>query len=154
MSSLATQKIYREVNREREVLRHREYRLANLEKVRAAARRRYQKNKERYRKIREANRELLRERSRKYNAANRHKIYEYSLKQLYNLTIDQYNAMVEAQGGVCKICGKPGKLVVDHNHTTKIVRGLLCNNCNHVLGHAHDNPEILQRAIEYLKAGV
>jgi hypothetical protein len=49
------------------------------------------------------------------------------------LTIAQYDELLEAQGGVCAICGRPPKnrrLAVDHNHKTGKIRGLLCWVCN------------------------
>ena len=56
----------------------------------------------------------------------------------------------------CNICGKSWdgeseKLCIDHCHTTGVIRGILCKNCNHVLGHARDSIQTLERAIEYLK---
>jgi len=54
------------------------------------------------------------------------------------------------QGGLCAICGKSCKLNVDHCHETNKIRGLLCFNCNLLLGHAKDNISILSNAIEYL----
>ena len=51
----------------------------------------------------------------------------------------------------CPICGSEEPLVVDHDHSTQEVRGLICNNCNLVLGHAKDNIETLQNAIAYLQ---
>ncbi len=56
-----------------------------------------------------------------------------------------YKRMLEGQNGVCKICkkvnnrmnyktGKPERLVVDHDHETKKVRGLLCHKCNLAVG--------------------
>lgn len=50
----------------------------------------------------------------------------------------------------CMICGAQEKLVVDHNHNTDKVRGLLCNHCNRGLGHFRDNTETLLKAIDYL----
>ena len=54
----------------------------------------------------------------------------------------------------CDICGSDitgkRKRHIDHCHETLKFRGLLCNNCNHGLGHFKDNPSILQRAITYL----
>lgn len=41
-------------------------------------------------------------------------------------------------------------MYIDHNHTTGEVRGLLCSNCNTILGLCNDNIIILQSAISYL----
>lgn len=71
----------------------------------------------------------------------------------YGVTIEKYNQMFEAQNGVCAICGEASNdksLAVDHDHQTKVVRGLLCISCNLSIGHARDSIEILQKAIEYL----
>jgi hypothetical protein len=50
----------------------------------------------------------------------------------------------------CMICGSIEKLVVDHNHKTNKVRGMLCNHCNRGLGHFRDNQKTLLKAIDYL----
>lgn len=80
---------------------------------------------------------------------------EKRLKAEYGLTAEQYDAMVEAQGGLCAICGQveDGKpLVVDHCHDSGRVRGLLCNACNAGLGFMRDSQRSLLRAVEYLRA--
>ena len=80
------------------------------------------------------------------------KIKDYYEK--YGITYAEYNLMLRKQHYKCKICKIPeGKkaLSVDHNHITGKVRGLLCNNCNSLLGYAKDNPIILQLAIDYLE---
>lgn len=70
--------------------------------------------------------------------------------------------MLEAQNGVCAICGKPESrrskktghiyaLHVDHDHKTGDIRGLLCHHCNAGLGHFADNVEAMEKAIAYLK---
>lgn len=41
--------------------------------------------------------------------------------------------------------------MVDHDHATGLVRGLICINCNYMLGHAKDNPLIILSAFKYLK---
>ena len=73
-----------------------------------------------------------------------------------NLTVDWYNLKLEEQERKCPICERTveetGKrLVVDHNHSTGKVRGLLCTRCNTNLGGFSDSVEILQKAIDYLK---
>jgi hypothetical protein len=64
--------------------------------------------------------------------------------------------MLQKQNGVCKICLKPETragccLAVDHDHKTRVVRGLLCGSCNNALGRLKDDPEIAMRAHHYLK---
>lgn len=59
----------------------------------------------------------------------------------YKLTRADYEAMVQAQNGKCQICERSSikKLVVDHDHATGNVRGLLCQGCNMLVG-ALENP--------------
>jgi len=77
------------------------------------------------------------------------------LKSAYNITLEQYDRMLTEQDNVCVICGtdypgKQGRFVVDHNHVTGEVRGLLCNQCNVGLGALQDNPSLLLKAAQYL----
>ena len=81
----------------------------------------------------------------------------------YNLTLDQYHSMFENQDFGCAICGVEDnerttkakkcfrELVVDHNHDTGKVRGLLCGTCNSLIGYAKENIAILQNAQRYLE---
>jgi hypothetical protein len=76
-----------------------------------------------------------------------------SLKRHFNLTLEEYAALLNAQGGTCAICRSlPGdtSLCVDHCHTTGRVRGLLCRLCNTALGQFQDSMEHLARAMLYL----
>ena len=78
------------------------------------------------------------------------------LKRKYGMTVEQYDAMLEAQGGGCFICGRPPRedisLHVDHDHSTGRVRGTLCFCCNNALADFKEDPHLLQKAITYLVA--
>lgn len=54
----------------------------------------------------------------------------------------------------CVICGANEKLVIDHDHNTGKIRGLLCGHCNRGLGHFRDDPTLLEFAAQYLYASV
>lgn len=85
----------------------------------------------------------------------------------YGITIDDYFALLEKQGGVCAICGRGpenfevtdkngvvksySRFLVDHDHKTGTVRGLLCRGCNSGLGHFQDSTDVMFKAISYLK---
>lgn len=79
----------------------------------------------------------------------------------YGMTLEQYDELFGRQNGECFICSQPetvrsknGKvklLAVDHDHKTGIVRGLLCNRCNVILGLADDNIDLLKDIIDYLR---
>ena len=89
------------------------------------------------------------------------------LKRRFGITPEDYESMLEGQGGGCAICGRfdglhqgrsrlgreeePTRFAVDHCHKTGVVRGLLCMNCNTAIGCFQDNTSILEKAIEYLQ---
>ena len=52
----------------------------------------------------------------------------------------------------CVICGNEEALVVDHDHQSGKIRGMLCNHCNRGLGHFRDDPMLLEFAAQYLYA--
>ena len=91
----------------------------------------------------------------------RNSVYDYDkrLRVKYDLTLKDYNRMLEQQKGLCAICkqpetciqsGKVRRLTVDHNHLTGKVRGLLCIICNTKLG-VLENREFVDNAIDYIK---
>lgn len=108
----------------------------------------------------EKNREKCMEASTRWRKENPEKCKRYQrsskLRREYGLTIEEWDTMFEAQGGLCAACGtdrpggKAGVLQVDHNHRTGAVRGLLCNGCNAALGHVDDNISRLLDLINYI----
>ena len=114
--------------------------------------------------------ECARERQRGYYAKNRERILERldriprdvrqkltrdsHLKRKYGISAADYDAIFIRQGRCCAICKSPNTNSrgwhTDHCHTTGFVRGILCSNCNPMLGYANDSPSILVSAIAYL----
>ncbi len=83
------------------------------------------------------------------------------LQRTYGIGVKEYILLYTKQSGKCAICGTHQRdvkrmLAVDHCHTTGIIRGLLCGNCNTGIGFFGDDIEELKKAIEYLSksAGV
>lgn len=78
------------------------------------------------------------------------------LKRKFGISVDEYDAMLAEQGGVCAVCSRlptPGiSLHVDHDHETGRIRGLLCFRCNNALGDLEDDPGLLRAAARYLEA--
>lgn len=99
------------------------------------------------------------ERLKKWEEEHRQHRYaqrrEHQLRQKYGLTQAAVEAMIAGQGGVCAICGleewgKKGPMV-DHDHATGLVRGILCWACNTAVGMVRDRPEIADKVASYLR---
>ncbi len=86
---------------------------------------------------------------------------EARLRNRYGIGAADYDRMLTEQGGVCAVCGQPptkrntrahwdGKLCIDHDHDTGQVRGLLCNDCNLVVGYGRTEA-VLLAAAAYLR---
>ena len=76
------------------------------------------------------------------------------LKRKYGITLEQYDAMLESQGGCCAICRRPPRddisLHVDHHHGSGRLRGLLCFSCNVTVGHMREERDRLRAIADYL----
>jgi hypothetical protein len=75
-------------------------------------------------------------------------------RYIYGLTPKMEASLKEAQQHKCPGCLRDlssVKVHVDHDHISGRVRGLLCFSCNVSLGHLNDDPEILQRLMDYLR---
>ncbi len=155
----------------------REWCLKNKESRKKTQRKYYQSHKEKEaektRKWRSANKEKIAERVQKYNrqyhVAHRTEILEHQKKWRlengkdyfvrhrylkYNLTLEEADELLVKQDHKCPICKTPlleTKRVIDHDHKTNKVRGILCNSCNLGLGLFKEDPKILESAINYLR---
>jgi hypothetical protein len=110
----------------------------------------------------EANRIYSRNRSREATRA-------INVKSRYGITIGQVDDLLAAQGGGCAICHTKESgtrdWCVDHDHACcppirnlhacgKCVRGIVCYNCNNMLGYSIDSPETLMAGVTYLMSRV
>lgn len=125
-----------------------EYRKRNKDKI--ALRRKGKKNvikdiekhNAKRREWYEMNKELINARAREWRKKNKSLVDLNgrigNLRRRWGLTIEQYDAMLDAQGGVCAICGTHNqnkrRFAVDHDHSIGTIRGLLCVLCNTSLG--------------------
>jgi hypothetical protein len=107
------------------------------------------------------NREKARANLKRCKARNPDSYESSRLKHYFGITLDQYRAMMESQGGVCAVCkrpedtltarGKVKKMAVDHCHKTGRVRGLLCQRCNNAIGYAREDAGIIRSILQYLE---
>lgn len=90
-------------------------------------------------------------------ARGHHWRFARHIQATYGISYDRYLVLLERQGGKCAVCRteNPGPkrnyFCVDHCHTTGVVRGLLCDNCNLGIGKLRDDPDILRKAADYLE---
>lgn len=107
------------------------------------------------------------DRARAWYVANLDKAFATQLRRKFGITREQYDAMLAEQGGMCAICGAPPaakrnarrrqgvmitpRLVVDHDHATGKVRGLLCSACNRGIGFLKDDAATVRFALKYLE---
>lgn len=75
------------------------------------------------------------------------------IRRVYGLTEEQYNELL---GTSCPICLRPWsdtvRPVVDHDHHSGEVRGVLCFYCNHRVVGRHRDGLLMSRVADYLLA--
>ena len=102
-------------------------------------------------------RDCLREREAKQRAPKREKLArQRHLRRCekYGITEQQYREMQDKQNGRCAICGKPltkAQQVIDHDHISGKVRGIVHSHCNLVLGNSREDASVLLGAVRYLR---
>lgn len=129
--------------------------------------------RERQYRWREANPDKWKANQDRYNAkrladpGHRRRKREAQIQRTYGLSVEELDVLLAAQDGVCAICRRPPRgrpngnarpdhvpsLHVDHCHGSGRVRGLLCGNCNTMIGLAGEDPAVLAAAIAYLQEG-
>lgn len=106
------------------------------------------------------NKEKIKASSKKWRTDNKEKVKlldrEARLRNRYGMNSEDYDALYDKQKGYCAICTTHQSLLkralcVDHCHKTGKIRGLLCDDCNKGLGFFDDNPELIRKAIDYVK---
>ncbi|HET7713537.1 MAG TPA: endonuclease domain-containing protein [Patescibacteria group bacterium] len=80
--------------------------------------------------------------------ANKANIKERDRKRLYGLDAGRYDEIALAQEYHCAICDKEKPLVIDHDHDSGQVRGLLCRTCNTQLGWFERHMDSVIRYLE------
>lgn len=76
------------------------------------------------------------------------------LMRKYGITTDDKERMIKEQKNKCLICKcdlRKIKSVIDHDHQTGKVRGILCYKCNLVLGVIENNQAIITPSLAYLR---
>ncbi len=87
---------------------------------------------------------------------NNHKVSSaIQAKKNYGISRENFKTLMAAK--CCEICKKEFTINnnkdkhIDHCHTSKKIRGILCFNCNTALGKFRDDSKLLLEAIKYLK---
>lgn len=85
----------------------------------------------------------------------RPEVKERRLQRTYGLTTEAFESMLIGQGSACAICNSsdwgPKGPVIDHDHESGVIRGIICHRCNIGIGMFDDNPKLLQNATMYLE---
>ena len=113
-----------------------------------------EKTKESYRKYYLKNRDKkLAQGKIRYEKTKELKKWQ-TIERKYKITKEDFNNMLESQGGKCAICGDENinqwTLNIDHCHKTGKIRGILCNLCNTALGSFKEDISLIKNAINYL----
>jgi hypothetical protein len=135
-------------------IKHQEYLVKERERSKNKRKKIYSNSdlKQKYNEYQKDYAHKNKEKIKNYSSRSSEEWKKRNLCRRYNITVEQYDAMLQQQLGLCKICNQqPKKICVDHCHETGIVRGLLCGTCNTAIGLFKENINTLQSAIKYLQ---
>lgn len=83
----------------------------------------------------------------------------HNMMTRYGINVADFNRILAAQGGACAICRSPVNgttkraMSVDHCHTSRAIRGILCLRCNCAIGLFDDSTEKMLSAVAYITKG-
>lgn len=124
-------------------------------------RRRMKEDPEKLAAHREYMREYAKRNAEKLRANNLNLYYKHNLRIRLRKKGIEHTAYVESyinnHDGMCDLCGSRGdgrwgELNIDHCHSTKQFRGMLCSSCNRAIGYFKDNVEVICRAAKYVES--
>lgn len=103
-----------------------------------------------------ANPARVRKNTRRWRERHADELSDLHRRVKFGLPLGAYEEMLARQGGCCAICRRlPSdgeQLCVDHCHSTKTVRGLLCRKCNTAISLLLESIEIVEAAKTYLNS--
>lgn len=134
--------------------RNKKYREENKTKIKEGQKKWREENKEilkqKKKHYRENYQDKIKESRKKYKEKHPGRIRDQEIRKKYGITLQQKDQMCDRQNGCCIICGIKSKLVIDHDHDTGRVRGLLCSCCNTGIGNLRESQNTLFNARIYL----
>src|SRR6185437_5442469 len=76
----------------------------------------------------------------------------------FGITEKQYDDLLRSQDGCCAVCNRPAstfrhKMCIDHDHSSREIRGILCIHCNRYIVGRHRKErgaDLLLAAYKYL----
>lgn len=76
----------------------------------------------------------------------------YFRQRLYRTTHENIDSLLAASR--CEICQTPfikeSEKLIDHDHESGLIRGVLCTYCNSIIGYCREDTRTLYNAIQYL----
>lgn len=89
-------------------------------------------------------------------ALSKKRIKKWNMQKKYNISPENYDEILMSQRGRCAICELHhteayNGLYVDHSHSTGLVRGLLCRDCNSAIGLLKEDSKRILLALKYLE---
>ena len=96
---------------------------------------------------------------RAWRAGNNAHVRNYARRFIWKrwgLNVDEAQRIYEESStcSICQVAVSGQNKQLDHNHNTFKIRGVLCGNCNTMIGLAHERPEIFSLAVAYLGARI